>query len=87
MWPPTVEEQAPKCGSLHRRLSKLLVGEFKLPRRARSLGPQETHEVRVSTKSKVAQAQLQARDDPSQEIYTLLGFKPTGVAIAQEQAL
>jgi hypothetical protein len=65
-------------------LPKLLVGEFQLPRRTRSFGPQETHEVRVSTKSKVAQAQLQARVDPPQEIYALLGFELTGVPFAQE---
>jgi hypothetical protein len=65
----------------------LLVGEFQLPGRARSSGPQETHEVLVSTKSDVSQAQLQARDDPPQEVYAFLGFEPTGVPFAQEQAV
>jgi hypothetical protein len=64
-----------------------LVGEFQLSRRARSPGPQETHEDPVSTKSKVAQGQLQAGDDPPQEVYALLGFELTGVALAQEQAI
>jgi hypothetical protein len=68
-------------------LPKLLVGEFQLSRRARSPGPQETHEDPVSTKSKVAQGQLQAGDDPPQEVYALLGFELTGVALAQEQAV
>jgi hypothetical protein len=72
---------------LHRCLSKLLVGEFQFPSRARSSGPQETHEVLVSTKSEVAQAQLQAGDDPPREVYALLGFELTGVALAQEQAV
>ena len=72
---------------LHRCLPKLLVGEFQLSRRARSPGPQETHEDRISTKSKVAQTQLQAGEDPPQEVYALLGFEPTGVALAQEQAV
>jgi hypothetical protein len=65
----------------------LLVGEFQLPGRARSSGPQEIHEVLVSTKSDVSQAQLQARDDPPQEVYAFLGFEPTGVPFAQEQAV
>jgi len=64
-----------------------LVGEFQLPRRARSSGPQETHEIRVPTKSDVSQAQLQAGDDPPQEVYAPLGFELTGVALAQEQAV
>jgi hypothetical protein len=64
-----------------------LVGEFKLPRRTRSPGTQETYEVRVPTKSKVAQGQLQAGDDPPQEVYAFLGFEPTGVPFAQEQAV
>jgi hypothetical protein len=68
-------------------LPKLLVGEFQFPGRARSFGTQETHEVLVSTKSEVAQAQLQAGDDPPQEVYALLGFELTGVAPAQEQAI
>jgi hypothetical protein len=68
-------------------LPKLLVGEFQLPGRTRSFGPQETHEVRVSTKSKVAQAQLQAGEDSPQEVYALLSFELTGVAFAQEQAV
>ena len=72
---------------LHRCLPKLLVGKFQLPGRARSSGPQETHEVLVSTKCKVAQAQLQAGDDPPQDVYALLGFELTGVALAQEQAV
>jgi hypothetical protein len=72
---------------LHRCLPKLLVGEFQLPGRARSSGPQETHEVLVSTKSEVAQAQLQAGDNPSREVYALLRFELSGVALAQEQAV
>jgi hypothetical protein len=72
---------------LHRCLPKLLVGEFQLPRRSRSFGPQETDEVRIPPKSKVAQGQLQAGDDPLQEVYLLLGLKLTGVTLAQEQAI
>ena len=72
---------------LHRCLSKLLVGEFKLPGRTRSFGPQETCEILVSTKSKVTQGQLQAGDDPPQEVDALVGFELTGVALAQEQAV
>jgi hypothetical protein len=72
---------------LHRCLPKLLVGEFQLPGRARSSGPQETHEVLVSTKSEVAQAQLQAGDNPSREVYALLRFELSGVALAQEQTV
>ena len=72
---------------LHRCLPKLLAGEFQLPGRARSSGPQETHEVLVSTKCEVAQAQLQAGDNPSREVYALLRFELSGVALAQEQAV
>jgi hypothetical protein len=68
-------------------LPKLLVSERQIPRRTRSPSTQETHEVCVSTNSKVAQAQLQARENPPQEIYALLGFELTGVALAQEQAI
>jgi hypothetical protein len=87
MWPSAAEEYDPKGGFLHRRLPNLLVGEVQLPGRTRSFGPQETCEIRVSTKSKVTQGQLQAGDDPPQEVDALVGFKLTGVAPAQEQAV
>jgi hypothetical protein len=51
------------------------------------LGPQEPHEVRIPPKSKVAQAQLQAGDDPPQKIYPLLGLELTGVALAYEHSI
>jgi hypothetical protein len=64
-----------------------LAGEFELPHGGCSFGPQEPHEVCVSTKSKVTQAQLQAGDDPPQEIYAVLGFEPSGVPFAQVEAV
>jgi hypothetical protein len=38
-------------------------------------------------KCKITQAQIQAEDDPPQEIYLVLGFELMGVPLAQQQAI
>jgi hypothetical protein len=61
-----------------------LARELHLRCRTRSFGPKEPYEVGVSTKGKVTQAQIQAGDDPPQEIYLVLGFELMGVPLTEE---